>query len=46
MNPIMEELEDTRQLLEGRPRPLSTMRVILELQAIAAGYHLHEKSEV
>jgi hypothetical protein len=46
MNTNMQELKADRTWLEGTPRPLRTMRMALELQALAVGYKLHdEKTE-
>jgi hypothetical protein len=44
MNTNMQELEADRAWLEGTPNPLRTMRMTLELQALAAGYKLHEEN--
>lgn len=42
MNINMQELNADRVWLEGTPNPLRTMRMALELQALAAGYKLHD----
>lgn len=46
MNENMKHLEADRGWLEGQRSPLRIMRMALELEALAAGYKLHdEKTE-
>lgn len=45
MNTNMQELEADRLWLEGASNPLRTMRMALELQALAAGCKLHKERE-
>jgi len=45
MNANLQELDADRTWLEGVSNPLKTMRMALELQALAAGYKLHDEKE-